>query len=466
MGHATDSASDDGPSLRSLSQAFRASQKLKWLLFAALLTAFGWDTLKTSLDDVERNYTELSASDWEQTNVWLKSTACARETGVWLVVCGDDGKLIPIAEEALGDDPGHALLLDIWAIASGQTASFVDVARLNIMLNGLGFVLLASFLFAIRAYVCALVFLYLGPVVYLKWIGVSPHWALIGAASMAAVLPMALLARELRFLSPRLATIYVGLGLLGLAMASLIREAIGLMGIVTTLAVMVFLMLRRRQEDRPIRGTLVVALLAVAAYAMAYLPSATRDAVFEIEAGQRVGRHGFSDILYMGLGAVPNAFGIAYDDNVALANAQKIDPDVIHCSADFFRIMWRLYLEIVLNEPEEVARIYVEKAKIILSDPIVDPAPPLGVILAFGLGHFVVATALGLWRRVRFAPGALVEGAALVFIGLFVAQGILASPARGYAMPAGAAILTLIGILLGFFVRSAWAYAKPILARR
>jgi hypothetical protein len=53
-----------------------------------------------------------------------------------------------------------------------------------------------------------------------------------------------------------------------------------------------------------------------------------------------------------------------------------------------------------------------------------------------------------------------------VFIGLFVAQAILASPDRGYAMPAGAAILTLIGVLLGFVLRTAWALLKGRLTKR
>jgi hypothetical protein len=279
---------------------------------------------------------------------------------------------------------------------------------------------------------------------------------------MAAVLPMAIAAKEYRFLSPRLGQVFIGLGLVGLAMASLVREAIGLMATVSALAVIVFIALGRRQKEDRMRKGLVAGLSVLLASGAPFFAIAARDAVFNVEPGQRVGRHGFSDILYMGLGTVPNSFGISYDDNVALAKAQEVDPDIVHCSPGFFRIMWKLYLETVLSEPTEVARIYIEKAKLILSDPILDPGPPLGVILLIGLGHFVVATALGLWRRIRFAPGALVEGAALVFIGLFGAQGILASPARGYAMPVGAAILTLVGILLGFFGRCAWLFIQRL----
>src|SRR6266850_2123487 len=126
---------------RSWAQIFRPVRKLRWLLFAFLLAAFGVNTLDTSLENAERNYGEVDASDWEQTNVWLKSSECARVRGVWLALCGDNGRLIPISEEALGDDPGHALLLGLWAIASGEVATLVDVARLNIALNSLGFLL-------------------------------------------------------------------------------------------------------------------------------------------------------------------------------------------------------------------------------------------------------------------------------------------------------------------------------------
>ena len=69
--------------------------------------------------------------------------------------------------------------------------------------------------------------------------------------------------------------------------------------------------------------------------------------------------------------------------------------------------------------------------------------------------HFAVMTAFGAWRRIGFAQGALIEGAALALIGLFVLQAILASHDRMFAMPIGAALLILLGVLLEFGARSA-----------
>jgi hypothetical protein len=100
-------------------------------------------------------------------------------------------------------------------------------------------------------------------------------------------------------------------------------------------------------------------------------------------------------------------------------------------------------------------RIYLEKAKLILADRVLDDAPPLGFVLLFTVAHFIVVTTFGAWRRLHFSQGLLVEGAAVILIGLFVAQAILAHPNRMYAMPVGAALLMLLGAMLEFCCRSA-----------
>jgi hypothetical protein len=159
---------------------------LKWLAFAVCLPVFGLGAFTASLEEADR-YTGLRKADWIPTNMWLKSAECARLQGVWQAICDDD-KLVSISEHSFGDDPRHALFLGIWAMATGDRVSLEDVAGLNVALNTAGFILLASILFAIRAYVTSIMFLWAGPVTYLRWIGVSPHWGFIGVTSLVLVL--------------------------------------------------------------------------------------------------------------------------------------------------------------------------------------------------------------------------------------------------------------------------------------
>ncbi|WP_139374024.1 hypothetical protein [Enhydrobacter aerosaccus] len=424
------------------------------MLFALLLIASGWGPIETVLDKAG-HFAEVRTSGWEPTNVWLKSSECAQRQRVWLALCRDDGTLVAITQSALGDDLGHALLLDLWAIASDTPASLVDVAHLNIGLNILGFVVLASFLFATGSYIAAIALIILGPTIYFGWIGVSPHWSFIGITSIAALLPMAILARECRFLSRRLGIAYVALGIFGLAIAMLVREAVGVMGIVTTLVTIMLVVARRRCKGLQYRHLLVVGLLAFLSPVAPRIAPAARDVFFTVQPSGRMGRHGFSDILYMGLGAVPNSLGISYADDVAKRAAERIDPRVVYCSGRYFKIMWRLYFHTVASQPAEVMRIYLEKAKRILADRILDSAPPLAVVLSSALSLFLAATALGLWSRIGYSQGLLLGGAALVIICLFIVQAILATPDRLYSMPMGPALLMLTGVSAEFVARSA-----------
>ena len=88
-------------------------------------------------------------SDWAATNIWPESSQCALERGVWLAVC-EKGELVPISERAIADDPGHALLLDLWSMATHNRATLPDVAKLNTLLDALGLLALAGLLFSLR----------------------------------------------------------------------------------------------------------------------------------------------------------------------------------------------------------------------------------------------------------------------------------------------------------------------------
>ena len=423
-----------------------ASEKpsvLGWLAFFLCLIVFGLAPFGAALKGTER----YAVADWGATNIWLESAECARQRGAWLSICDGD-RLVPISEYAIADDPGHALLLGLWARVSDRVLSVPDAFRLNVALNAAGLIALASLLFAMRAYVTSIVLLVLGPLVYSYGIGVSPHSGFMGVASMAAVLPIALLAKEGGLLPGWYGYAYVAVGLVGFSLAALVREPIGVMALVISIGAIGAVVWRRLRARSPLLGLVVVASLIFVAFSTPKWVVLARDVSFAMEPTQRLQTHGISHTLYIGLGVVENRLGIRYDDYFGKAIAESIAPDVVFCSPEYFQIMWKLYWGKVTEAPLEVMRVYFEKSKLVLADSIRGPALPMSFVLAFVVIHFLVVTAFGAWRKIGFPQGPIIEAIALAFTGLFVAQGILALPDRMYSIPADAFLVVLLGVIL------------------
>jgi len=429
----------------------------RWLVFASCVLLLVPGLFGKTFGEAERYgyLTDIMPGDWTPTNVWLESTDCTLAHGVWLAVC-EDGRLIPISERAQADDPGHALMLGLWSVATGKRATLVDVAQLNTVLNTIGLLTLAGLLFALRAWLAALALLALGPVQYLFWMGTSPHWSYIGMASLAAVLPLALLARAEGVLGRRAAAAWIAAGLLFLAVVTLVRESIGIMGFLVALVALAWLGMRGPGTPRGTAGLLAIAVVALAAFTAPRWTVTARDTAFDMAPSERLQRHGLSHTLYLGLGFVENKFGIRYDDDFGLEVARRHVPDIVFFSPEYFRLMWTLYLGRLAHDPLEVARIYVEKAGLLLVRPTIYPGPPLGVVLAIVLAHFLAATALGAWRRIGFPQGFVVEAVSLCFIGLFVVQGMVALPSHMYIVPVNAFVPVLLGVVAESVTRALW----------
>ncbi len=99
-------------------------------------------------------------------------------------------------------------------------------------------------------------------------------------------------------------------------------------------------------------------------------------------------------------------------------------------------------------------RIYLVKAGVMLARPTIHPGPPLGVVVAITVLHFLVLTILGLWRRIGFPQGLIIEAVALCFLGLFIAQGMVALPSHMYIVPINAFVLVLAGVIGESLVRA------------
>ena len=423
---------------------------LRWLAFAICVAGLVLGQFGRTFEDVRRygHISDIMQSEWAATNIWLDSTECTVSRGVWLAVC-EDGRLIPISERAIADDPGHALLLSAWAAMTGEPATLVDVARLNTLINTIGLVALAALLFSLRAWITSLVLLVRGPIEFLGWMGTSPHWAFIGTVSLAGILPLAIVTRSNRA--------WIAGGIAALAVVTLVRESIGLMGFALTLGALAVTALQRPRPARLLPHLALMVVLATGALLAPKWATMARDAAYPMAPAERLQTHGLSHTLYLGLGFVENKWGIRYQDEYGADLAERAG--IIYCSPEYFRMMWKLYLARIVEDPVEVARIYWEKALQLLTVPTMQPGPPFGIVLAIGLVHLLAATWFGLWRRVGFPQGLPIEAVSLAFLGLFLAQAILALPSHLYAVPVNAFILVLFGAIVEFVARGLWTLA-------
>ena len=238
------------------------------------------------------------------------------------------------------------------------------------------------------------------------------------------------------------------------------RELIGMMGLMVTAAVVIVLLVRR---FRP-APVLLVGMLAVLAFTTPRWVVMARDAAFEMQKAERLATHGLSHTLYLGLGFVENKWGIRYDDDYGEEIAGKAG--IVWCSPEYFRLMWQLYLGRWAEDPVEVVRIYLEKAWMLLGTPTLYPGPPFGIVLAIALVHLLAATAFGAWQRLDFRQGLVIEGVAVAFAGLFLAQAMAALPSHSYAMPVNAFVLVLFGVIVEFFARDGVAGQTRVLDLR
>ncbi len=164
-----------------------------------------------------------------------------------------------------------------------------------------------------------------------------------------------------------------------------------MMGLMVTAAVVIVLLVRRLRPA----PVLLVGMLAVLAFTTPRWVVMARDAAFDMQKAERLATHGLSHTLYLGLGFVENKWGIRYDDDYGEEIAAKAG--VVWCSPEYFRLMWQLYLGRWAEDPVEVARIYLEKAWMLLGTPTLYPGRRSA---SCWRSRWSIC-----WRRRRSAPG-------------------------------------------------------------
>jgi hypothetical protein len=298
-------------------------------------------------------------------NAWMKSVECARTTGQLLVLCDGESPRA-IAEGDAGDDPGHALVLGIYAAVTGQKAAISAIPVLNAIINGVGLMSLAGLLWWLSLPIASMVLLALGPILSRQNLYFSPHTAQFGATCLAMIAPIVILTT-----SPsdkrKPSTAWIVAAIMSLALASLFRQAMGLMGLVAGLIALGYKVLTVSKTPRHLAFYVIVLAALLAGYKAPPLVLGVRNFAYGLQPSERMETHGIWHNLYIGLGAVQNPFGIAWDDSIGLQHAEAIDPTVQFTSKHYYDVLRGAYFDIVVHHTFTVARIYLEKFAYALS---------------------------------------------------------------------------------------------------
>jgi hypothetical protein len=149
--------------------------------------------------------------------------------------------------------------------------------------------------------------------------------------------------------------------------ASAMRGHAGLPALLTGLAAV---LLGLRGWRRRTAGVAVV-LLAYGALAVSSVAVARAERAHEVRADNMTASvapdiaptpNGWH-VLYIGLGYLPNRWGITYDDGSAANAAVRVDTHVEYLGPEYRKIMRRLYLDIVRSDPGFVVRTYLAKTQ-------------------------------------------------------------------------------------------------------
>jgi hypothetical protein len=354
------------------------------------------------------------------------------------------------------DDRGHALLAGIAARFHQEPYDGAGLVRINLSINLAGILALAVLLTLCGAPVTAVATLWAGTIFGIP--GTYPSSdamaSFFGEFCLAMAGALAFQKASDPAMGRRSRLIFGIAGFILLASATLLREALGLIGIGTAVLV---LLVRGGLSPGP-RGRhafLCAGLIFVATAASQGTRAlfALRNRLFDVQPGTLVASHGISHAFYQGLGWGANPFGISYGDDAAGWHAvEGVSDPHSYATPEYFRKVRGAYARLVMRAPGAVLKVYGAKAREVFGAPVRLLGMP-GYLLLFG----ALCVWAGLLRQGGEPKTLWALGAVLAANAGLILQGILIRPdalimypiKMGIAVSAALALETLL-------VRTQW----------
>lgn len=180
-------------------------------------------------------------------------------------------------------------------------------------------------------------------------------------------MPLAYLVAERR-VSRGLGFALLALGAIAASFSNAIRAQAGT-GVAVTLALAT--VVGEPSWRRRLGGValVVVSFFAISPFAMTAIRNHSRDVV-DMPRSNTLTAHPVWHNAYIGLGYLPNAWGIRWLDSVAFKRAKQVDPDVQPATRRYDRLIRREYFRIVENHPFWALKLYLAKLAALVVDGV------------------------------------------------------------------------------------------------
>jgi hypothetical protein len=229
-----------------------------------------------------------------------------------------------------------------------------------------------------------------------------------------------------------------------LVWACLLRQSIGLLGAATAFILLSGSLLGDRSM-RPARFRRLLAGGVLLWLALGVPPALLtwRNIIFRIPETHTYHSHGIWHALYLGLGWVPNPWGIIWDDRYGIQVAKSINPQVAYGTYDYFNIMKGLYLQLLMKAPWAVLNVYGQKFLQVWNFPL--------FIMGIRISRwFLVLTGLAavLFKKAEREtqyPLRMILSLGLLYL-IFGIQGVLAIPTGTHLYPLKFCVLLMMAV--------------------
>lgn len=281
---------------------------------------------------------------------WLDSVNLYLQTGKLLMLPEN----IRLEDGSIGEDQGYPLILSTIGKITGQKEmNFGHFTHFNYALYVVLGATTAVLLFlSFKNLIVPVAFYY----IYLKSNmyngGVDHHWM------MAAFLPFYLaflifLVRRRHNIHPLLLFIYFLIA----GVANIIREGDGVVALLLFAAFIAIILIQDGFKKTRLRKKFIIAALLIFTYVMPWLILSSirthrNDVYFNGQKSVMITHHGLWHNAFMGLGYLPNPYGIRWDDSSVLPLVRKINPNVNYLTNEYFGILRQLYFKHVFEHPQ------------------------------------------------------------------------------------------------------------------